>query len=430
MMHKKMLGLMIISFSVGFSCTLFFPHHTAALRVIDKLMIDLLKLIIIPLTFFSIVSAILSLGETKRFKSIWLYATIYVVFCIGIALASTIALTNFFHPGTNVSSNYIFTKVPYNDIDSVTIISFIDHFIPRHLLELLGQQEMLPVVFFSSFFAMACISAGEASQPLTSLILSMRNIFNHMIKWIVCFAPIGLFSLLGSACAQAFHSQSILHSVSSVILFIFVYFLNLMIYFLLQLMVLKFILKQSPLAFLSNISTVLISVFSSENLLACLPITLSSAKQANISDEVANFVIPYVAIINLTGFIMYEGGATLFFCQVMGRDLSLYSQLDILITTIITGLGITGIPESRAITTPIILRSAHVPTAAAAALIPFENLLYRFRYVVRVFNDLVCAAVVDQMTRHHTEIKSAALTPPESLHTLPHPVNSISRQRG
>jgi Na+/H+-dicarboxylate symporter len=135
--------------------------------------------------------------------------------------------------------------------------------------------------------------------------------------------------------------------------------------------------------------------------MATLPVTLIVAKEQNVSDDVARFVLPLATTINLAGTAMYEAVSALFFCQILGLDLSIPAQIGVFITAILAGMGATGIPEGGLITMVMVLRNVNVPASAIGLLLPFDRILDRFRTMTNVWGDLICAITVDHFQRSH-----------------------------
>src|SRR4029078_6114499 len=142
--------------------------------------------------------------------------------------------------------------------------------------------------------------------------------------------------------------------------------------------------------------------------MATLPVALMVAKKENISEDVARFVLPLATTVNLAGTAMYEAVSALFFCQVLGFDLSIPAQLGVFLTAILAGMGATGIPEGGLITMVMVLRNVNVPTSAIGLLLPFDRILDRFRTMTNVWGDLVCAATVDHIQKRKTKSKRRA----------------------
>jgi Na+/H+-dicarboxylate symporter len=143
--------------------------------------------------------------------------------------------------------------------------------------------------------------------------------------------------------------------------------------------------------------------------IATLPVTLLVAKKQEVNDEVAKFVLPFATTINMAGTAMYEAVSALFFCQILGMHLSIFSQIGVFFVSIMAGMGAAGIPEGGLVTMVMVLRSVSVPTSAIALLLPFDRLLDRCRTMVNVWGDLVCATAVDHfISRKNTLIDITA----------------------
>jgi Na+/H+-dicarboxylate symporter len=218
-----------------------------------------------------------------------------------------------------------------------------------------------------------------------------------MIIWLMYLTPIGLFSLLGSAVAEASLQNLLLDSLKGMLLFIGIFLFGLLLQISWQAILVAVITKRSPRKFIASASNALITAFATSSSMATLPVALMVAKKENISDDVARFVLPLATTINLAGTAMYEAVSALFFCQVLGFDLSIPAQLGVFLTAILAGMGATGIPEGGLITMVMVLRNVNVPISAIGLLLPFDRILDRFRTMTNVWGDLACAAIVDHL---------------------------------
>jgi Na+/H+-dicarboxylate symporter len=221
-----------------------------------------------------------------------------------------------------------------------------------------------------------------------------------MIIWLMYLTPAGLFSLLGSAIAEASLQNRLLESIKGMMLFIVIFLCGLFFQIIWQLGVVKFVTRKNPRQFMGSASNAMLTAFATSSSMATLPVTLIVAKEQNISDEVSRFVLPLATTINLAGTAMYEAVSTLFFCQILGMHLSIFSQIGVFLTAIVAGMGATGIPEGGLVTMIMVLRCVNVPTSAIALLLPFDRILDRFRTMVNVWGDLVCAVTVDHFVKN------------------------------
>lgn len=395
---------MILSTIFGIICGIIFPEQMLALHWVDTLFINLLKLIVIPLIFCSIVSAIISMASIKRLKSIWFYTLLYVLISASIAVSIGLILSNLIRPGSGMSSDIIHLTSPsvhQTVVVSSYFLSYLGTFFPPELINIHDESEfyIMPLIIFSILFAIACISVGKSAKPITSLFIALRNVFNKIIIWIMYLTPIGLFTLLGSSIAEGYTNQTLMQNMTGLCYFIIVVFLGLFCQFLWQFAVIKYITRRNPKEFLKNSTGSLLSAFATSSSLSTLPMTLLAAKEENISEEVSGFVMPFAATINLAGTAIYEAIAALFFSQILGIHLSIYSQIGIFFTAILAGIGAGGIPEGGMITMVIVLRSINIPTSAIVLLLPFDRIIDRFRTVVNVWGDLVCAMTVNHFVQ-------------------------------
>lgn len=400
MQHKRMSTIMLTSTILGALCGIFFPEQMLAIRWVDSLFVSVLKVVVIPLIFFSIVSAIISMGTVKCLKSIWIFTTIYILISMVVAVIVGLVLSNIFQPGFGMPSTHIMWKSVTYSPKSIEVSLFIHNLFPPALLNAAAKVEIMPIVFFSIVFGIACVAVGKSAQPVVSFFIGMRNIFNKIIAWLIYISPFALFGLLGSAIADAYNNNTLLSNLRGMSLFIGIFTLGLFIQFIWQAIIIKYILRRDIKHFISNATSALMMAFATSSSLSTLPISLLVAKNQQVKDEVANFSLPFSALINLGGTAMYEAISALFFCQVLGIHLSIIEQIGVFFTAILAGIGAAGIPEGGLITMAIVLRSVNVPTSAVAVLLPFDRLLDRLRTVVNVWGDLVCTTTVNHLIIH------------------------------
>lgn len=371
-MPQKMFYIMLLSVICGILCGIYFPEQMLSIRWIDTLFINLLKLIVIPLIFCAIVSAVITMGSVKRLKSIWLYTLLYVLVSAALAVLIGLTLSNFFKPGIGMSVNLLFLNESLEQLKTISISSyFFSHLatmFPPGLINVKDESTfyIMPLVLFSVVFAIACISVGKSAKPIMLLFIALRNVLNKIVIWVMYLTPVGLFVLLGSSIADGYVKNTLLQNFKGVCYFIVILVVGLFCQFLWQYAVIKYITKTNPKKFLKNASSAMLMAFATSSSLSTLPITLMAAKEEKISDEVSDFVLPFASTINLAGTAMYEAIATIFFCQILGIHLSIFSQIGIFFTAIFAGIGAGGIPEGGMITLIMVLRSADVPTSAIA----------------------------------------------------------------
>jgi Na+/H+-dicarboxylate symporter len=397
--------LILLSIALGIACGVFFPEQMIHTRWVGQLFINMLKLIVLPLIFCALVSAITSIGGYKRLGSIGFYTLAYVLFSVSIAVVIGLVILNVFTPGANVAPSLITANAQPSELKPMELSSFLLALFPQSIVGAAAKYEIMPIVIFSIVFAIACLSVEQTARPVIAFFTGLRDVLVKMIIWLMYLTPIGLFSLLGAAVAEASLQHLLLKSLGGMLHFIFLFLCGLVLQFLWQLILVSVLLKKSPKEFLSKAINALLTAFATSSSMATLPVTMLVAKEQNVSDDVARFVLPLATTINLAGTAMYEAVSALFFCQVLGYDLSIPAQIGVFFTAIVAGMGATGIPEGGLITMVMVLRIVNVPASAIGLLLPFDRILDRFRTVTNVWGDLVCAATVDHFEQSREKKK-------------------------
>jgi Na+/H+-dicarboxylate symporter len=392
----------LLSIALGIFAGVTFPTGMIAISWIGQLFINLLKMIVLPLIFSAIVSAITSLGGAKKLGSIGIFTLSYVLISVSIAVTIGLLLLNIFKPGVGIAASLILANAKPSEVTPMPFSSYMLSLFPPNIVAAAARYEIMPIVFFSVVFAIACLSVGKTANPLVDFFAGLRDTLIKMITWLMFLTPIGLFSLLGTAVAEASIENLLLESLSGMLLFIAIFLAGLFIQIAWQVVLVCIITRTHPKTLISTSSNALLTAFATSSSMATLPVTLMVAKKQHVNEDVARFVLPLATTINLAGTAMYEAVSALFFCQILGYDLSILAQIGVFITAILAGMGATGIPEGGLVTMVMVLRSVNVPTSAIGLLLPFDRILDRFRTMTNVFGDLACAITVDvlQKTMH------------------------------
>ncbi len=412
-MQNKMFIFILISIVLGATLGCYYPAEMMSLSWIGKLFINLLKLIALPLIFSALVSAITSMGNIRKLGSVGIYTISYVLISVSFAVIIGLFLLNVFKPGANLPPGLILANAEIEASRPLDFGNFLLSIFPPNIIEAAAKFEIMTIVMFSIAFSIACISVGETATPVINFFNGLRNIFVKMITWLMYLTPIGLFSLLGSAVAEASLQDRLIQSISGVSMFIAIFLLGLLLQILWQFAFIAFVTTKKAKEFAKDTANSIVTSFVTSSSIATLPVALIAAKKQNISDDVARFVLPFATTINLAGTAMYEAVSTLFFCQILDMHLSIPSQIGVFLTSIMAGMGATGIPEGGLVTMVMVLRSANVPTSAIALLLPFDRILDRFRTATNVWGDLVCSAAVDHFSKKYA--KAENLQPSENV---------------
>jgi Na+/H+-dicarboxylate symporter len=398
---NNMFTWILASMVLGIFCGVEFPNKMIEIQFVGQLFINLLKLIVLPLIFSALVSAITSIGGVQRLSTIGIYTLGYVLLSVSIAVTIGLVLLNMFNPGVGIPPSLILANATPADAQVMPFSAYVLTLFPPNIVAAAAKYEIMPIVFFSIVFSLAALTVGRSAKPVIDFFVGLRNILIKMILWLMYLTPIGLFSLLGAAVAEASIQHLLLKSLAGMMFFILVFLCGLLLQITWQIALATLLTRQNPREFFKSASNALITAFATSSSMATLPVSMLVAKELKVSDDVARFVLPLATTINLAGTAMYEAVSALFFCQILGLHLSIFSQIGVFITAILAGMGATGIPEGGLITMVMVLRSVNVPTSAIGLLLPFDRILDRFRTMTNVCGDLVCAISVDYLQKRH-----------------------------
>lgn len=397
--------LIILSIALGIICGVFFPEQTIAIKWIGQLFINMLKLIVLPLIFCALVSAITSIGGMKRLSTIGVYTLGYVLISVSVAVCIGLVLLNVFKPGVGIPPSLILANASPLDLKPIPFSDYLLSLFPPNIVAAAAKYEIMPIVFFSIVFSISCLSVGKSANPVIDFFIGLRDVLVKMIVWLMYLTPLGLFSLLGAAVAEASLQHLLWQSLQGMLMFIVIFLSGLFLQILWQVGVVVIVARKNAKQFISAATSALLTAFATSSSMATLPVTFMVAKKQGVSEDVARFVLPLATTINLAGTAMYEAVSALFFCQILGFHLSIPAQIGVFITAILAGMGATGIPEGGLITMVMVLKNVNVPTSAIGLLLPFDRILDRFRTMTNVWGDLVCAATVDTLQEQNTKKK-------------------------
>ena len=363
-----------------------------------QIFITTLKMILVPLVFFSIVNGISNLVSSNKAGTIWRSTLLYFTGTMFFAVFIAMIAMNLFKPGIGVS-------IDAWQLDEVVIseaLSFKD-FIYQFILGLfenpfasLANGKILPLIIFSILIGIALNEKNKALNPARDFFKSFYEIIFKIVNWIMYIAPFGIFGLLVNMVV----SQNIT-IFSQVGIFMLIVIGVILFHGIIFLPTLLFIFNRVNILSLWKGGRVsFISAFATSSSSATLPITLkASQNNFGASKDVSNFVLPIGATMNMDGTAMYEAAAALFIANLVGLDLGLSQQFVLFFIAMIASIGAPGIPSAGMVTMAMVLQVLGLPLEALGILIPMDRLLDTFRTTVNVEGDLVGTLIIDKLVK-------------------------------
>ncbi len=375
-------------------------HDTAlyAASLVGTLFIDLLKMVLVPLVFCSIVVGIANLRQHQQMHRVWRYTLLFFISSMLVAIVIGLTASNLFKPGVGLHLDMFEGAIQQFEAKSMSLPDFFASFLHGLFMnpfKALADGQILAVVMFALLSGIALVMGGAQFDDLRGLFEQGLALCMRLVGWIMQMAPLGVGALLFKLVAQ--QDVAILQVLAR---FAAVVVGSTLLHGLLVLpLVLWLFTRRSPLWLWRGAREALVTAFATSSSSATLPVTLRCVTQhLHVKPEIAGFVIPLGATINMDGTALYEAAAALFIAQLAGVDLNLAQQLVVCFTAMIAGMGAPGIPSAGMVTMVMVLQSVGLPAEAIAILLPIDRLLDTLRTTVNVEGDMVGSLVVQHMT--------------------------------
>ena len=370
--------------------------------LLGKIFINLLKMILIPLVFTSITTGIANLKNSPQSKRIWPTLILYSITTTALAAITGLTAMNLIKPGVGLDIHLFGEKLDSLPIHSLSVSEFAHSFINAvfmNPLTAMTQNNILGVVVFAIFLGIAIIIAGEKSHTVLKVINELFEIIMTIVRWIMHLAPLGIMGLLTTLIAK-----SNAHLLLVLSKYILVVASTTLFHGLITLpLILWLITKTSPWKFFLAMKEALITAFSTSSSTATLPVSLRCiSENLNVDKNLARFVLPVGATLNMDGTAMYEAMAALFVANLCGVHLTFISEITVMLTAMMASIGAPGIPSAGMVTMIMVLQSVGLPVSAVAILIVIDRPLDTIRTVVNVEGDCIGACVVQKIAKGYS----------------------------
>ncbi len=368
--------------------------YTASL--IGTLFIDLLKMILIPLVFCSIAVGIANLRQHQQMHSVWLTTLIFFISSMAIAIVLALLAGNYFKPGAGLHLAMFDHAMQNFQAKQLPLPEFFAQFLHGLFVNpftALSQGNVLAVVCFALILGITLVVGGDRYKGILALLQEGLAITMQIVGWIMRLAPLGIAALL----LQLVAIQDVA-MLSTLAKFVAVVVGTTLLHGVVILpLILYLFTGRTPIWFWQGAREALMTAFATSSSSATLPVTLRCTTQhLHVKPEIAGFVIPLGATINMDGTALYEAAAALFIANLAGIELSMVQQLIVFFTAMIAAMGAPGIPSAGMVTMVMVLQSVGLPAEAIAILLPIDRLLDTLRTTVNVEGDMVGSLVVQK----------------------------------
>lgn len=361
------------------------------LQFLGDFFIRLIKMIVVPLVFFSIMDAAISLKDINKLKSIGIKTILWFLCTSGIACAIGLVWANIINPGLGVNLSETQVELSKTAAELPGIYEIFLNLIPNNPFESLTNGEMMQVIVFALFMGFSIITLGEKAEPIANLVSIASEAMFKIINIIVGIIPIGVFGLMSVAIAK--FGMAIFGPVLKFIITDYIACLTMLgpVYYIL----LRTVGGVNPKMFYKKAFEPWMVAFSTCTSSAALPISMEVApKKLGISSEVSNFILPFGATANMNGTCIYFGIIVLFAAQLYGMELTITQQIFLVIQATFLSVGCAATPQIGLIISITLLTQMGLPVEATALVAGVYRIVDQIHTSANSTGDLVASLCI------------------------------------
>jgi Na+/H+-dicarboxylate symporter len=362
------------------------------LKILTDIFLRLVKMIIAPLVFTTLVVGIAKLGDMKTVGRVGGRALLWFMSASLVSLLLGMVLVNVLKPGVGLqlqASGDVADVI--GKTQALTLKDFIAHLFPKSIVEAMATNEVLQIVVFSLFFGVACASIGDYARPVVKLLESVAHVILKMVGYVMNFAPLGVFGAITAVIAM--HGLGVLGTYA---VYIGQFYLGLLILWIILLGVGFLFLGLRMKELMRRIIQPVTIAFSTTSSEAVMPKLMEELERFGCKDKVVSFVLPLGYSFNLDGSMMYMTFASLFIAQVYGITLDFGTQITMLLTLMLTSKGIAGVPRASLVVVAATLGMFGIPVEGIALILPIDHFCDMGRSATNVVGNAIATSVVSK----------------------------------
>ena len=357
-------------------------------HIVGSMFVNALKMLVVPLVFFSLVCGVCGIGDVKLLGRIGTKAFVLYLMTTAIAIATAL----FFASGLGIGEGMnAVANSNFSGKEAPPLSSVIINIVPSNPISAMAKGEMLPVIFFSIVFGISMLMAGKKADSVSSFIEALNEIMMNMVNVIMAIAPYAVFCLIAKAIANL--GLDLLEQLLGYVL-VLIGVLLFHLFVTLQL-ILKLMSGLNPLTFIKKMRSTQVFAFSTSSSNATIPVTLRTVTdRLGVNNSVASFTVPFGATINMDGTAIMQGVATVFIANIYNVDLGMMGYLTVILMSVLASIGTAGVPGVGLIMLSMVFAQVGLPIEGIGLILGVDRLLDMIRTAVNISGDAVVTAVV------------------------------------
>ncbi|MBS7565049.1 dicarboxylate/amino acid:cation symporter [Mucilaginibacter sp. Bleaf8] len=360
--------------------------------VLSDIFLRLIKMIVAPLVFTTLVVGVAKVGDIKAVGRIGGKTMLWFLSATLVSLLLGMVLVNFFKPGENMHiplpDSHLSTGIQKT---ALSLRDFISHVVPKSFIESMANNEILQIVVFAMFFGVATAAIGEKGEIVIKAMDAIAHVILKITGYVMQLAPLAVFGAITAVVAK--QGLGIL---STYAVFIGEFYFSLVVLWLVILFAAFTVLGRRAFTLISRIKDAMLIAFSTSTSEAAYPRILMELERFGCNNKIVSFVLPLGYSFNLDGSMMYMTFASLFLAQSYGVHLSFQQQISMLLVLMLTSKGVAGVPRASLVVIAGTIAMFNIPEAGLALLIGIDPLLDMGRSATNVLGNAMATAVVSK----------------------------------
>ncbi len=378
---------LVLGIAVGY----LWPSFGVAVKPLADAFLRMIKMIIAPLLFATLVVGIAGTGDMKSMGRIGLKALVYFEAATTVALFLGLFLVNTFKPGAGLAmpiggDTKTLAAMAQNQQHAWDIFL---HLFPTSVVDSMARGDILQLVVFSTFFGIALAAVGHKGEPLLRVLESLAQVMFKFTGYVMLFAPVGVFAAIASVVGGK--GLGILFSLGKLVALMYI---GIAVLIGLVVVLTAYLIRVPVLAFARAAREPFLIAFSTASSEAALPSSLESMEQFGVPKNIVGFVLPTGYSFNLTGSTMYLSLASVFVVQLAGVPMSFRDQLVMMLTLMLTSKGVAGVPRAALVVLTATLTQFGLPLEGAAILLGIDQIMDMGRTAMNVVGNCIATVVV------------------------------------
>ena len=376
-----------LGFVLGIIIGLIFKEQASVIKPIGDIFLRIIKMIVVPLIFFSITLGVAGMGDISKVRRIGTKTLLYYIVTTLIAASFGLFIAHLIKPGSGFNMDIISSgDVAQSTAEMPTIGETLVNMFPDNPVQAMAETELLQIIVFSLFLGISIIMIGEKGKPVLEFIEASSEIMQKMTAIVMEFSPIGVLALMADTIGK--YGLSIFGPFGK---FILTDYLGLIIMILIMYNIMvKFIAKIPLNVFYKHIVKIWAVTLSTASSSGSLPVTLEkTTEDFKVDNDLASFTLPLGATVNMNGAGLYYGALVVFVSQIYGIDLTIGQQITVILTTTLLSVGSAGIPGSGIVMSIILLKTMGLPMEIMGIIAGIYRIIDMGHTTLNVTGDVV-----------------------------------------